>query len=136
VRAVLDPNVIISALLSSTGAPAALLTAWRDGAYDLVVSPALLSELERALGYPKLRQRIPTEAAVDVLAWLQQTAVIVDDPDHHPFMARSRDPGDDYLLALAVAAEAFLVSGDGDLLELGEELPIYSPQSFVAMLRV
>jgi hypothetical protein len=33
VLAVLDPNVIISALLSSKGAPAALLTAGRKGAF-------------------------------------------------------------------------------------------------------
>jgi putative PIN family toxin of toxin-antitoxin system len=136
VRAVLDPNVIISALLSSTGAPAALLTAWGDGAYELVVSPALLSELERALAYPKLRQRIPAEAAAAVLVWLRASAITTDDPDDHPLTARSRDPGDDYLLALAVAAKAILVTGDGDLLELGEELPIHTPQSFVALLRV
>ncbi|MCA1705276.1 MAG: PIN domain-containing protein, partial [Actinobacteria bacterium] len=51
-RAVLDPNVIISAVLSPGGAPARVMTAWLEGRYELVVSPLLLEELERALSYP------------------------------------------------------------------------------------
>lgn len=135
-RAVLDPNVIISALLSSKGAPAALLTAWRDGAFELVASPGLLDELRRALAYPKLRARIPETTADSMIEWLADSATHVDDPSEHPLRARSRDPGDDYLLALAAAADALLVSGDADLLELGSALPIHSPRSFVALLRV
>jgi len=45
-RAVVDPNVIISALLS-TGTTAAVLDAWLEHqAYDPVVCPVLLDELE------------------------------------------------------------------------------------------
>jgi len=56
VRAVLDPNVLISALLSPAGAPAELFTRWFAGEFELVVSPALLEELERALVYPEIRR--------------------------------------------------------------------------------
>jgi len=39
-----------------------VLRAWLDGAFELVVSSQLLSELERALTYPKLRGRVePSE---------------------------------------------------------------------------
>lgn len=135
-RVVLDPNVIISALLSSKGPPAAILTAWSDGAFELVVSPALLAELRRAMAYPKLRQRIDAAEASLVEDWLGASAIHVDDPARRPLRTRSRDPGDDYLLALAAAADALLVSGDGDLLELGEELPIHTPRAFLTLLRV
>ena len=135
-RAVLDPDVIISGLISSKGAPAALLRAWQDGAVELVVSPALLTELRRALAYPKLRRRIEPEEATSVMGWVAASALLVDDPPAHMLAARSRDPGDDYLLALAAVAEALLVSGDVDLLELSEELPIHTPRSFVSLLRV
>jgi predicted nucleic acid-binding protein len=47
---------------------------------------------------------------------------------------RSRDPGDDYLLALAASTGALLVTGDDDLLELGGEPPIHTPRSFAALL--
>lgn len=38
VKAVLDPNAIISALLSPGGSPAKVLRAWIDGRYDLTTS--------------------------------------------------------------------------------------------------
>ena len=34
-KAVLDPNVVISALLSRTGAPAAVFRAWLEGEYGM-----------------------------------------------------------------------------------------------------
>jgi hypothetical protein len=40
VRAVLDPNVLIAALLSPTGAPAQLVGRWLGGEFELVVSDA------------------------------------------------------------------------------------------------
>jgi putative PIN family toxin of toxin-antitoxin system len=136
VRAVLDPNVIISALLSATGAPAAILLAWRAGAFELVVSPLLLAELRGALAYPKLRRRIDAAEATAVIEWLSASALHVDDPATFPLGIHSRDPGDDYLLALAAQADAILVSGDKDPLELSESLPIHTPRSFVALLDI
>ena len=47
-RAVLDPNVLISALLAPKGAPGQVLAKWVIGEFELVVSPLLLAELERA----------------------------------------------------------------------------------------
>lgn len=133
-RAVLDPNVIIAGLLSPGGAPAAILAAWRDGAFELVVSPALLDELRRALAYPKLRRRLQEADTERVIEWLQASALIIEDPVDYPLAARSRDAGDDYLLALAATARSALVSGDADLLELGEELPILAPAAYLAQL--
>jgi predicted nucleic acid-binding protein len=48
VRAVLDPNIAIAALLSQQGAPAQIVSRWHDGEFELVVSEQLLAELERA----------------------------------------------------------------------------------------
>ena len=134
-RAVLDTNVVIAALLSPSGAPAAITMAWRSGAFELVISPLLWSELRRALAYPKLRRLIDEVEAVAVLRWLEEAAVHLDDPTEYRLSIRSRDPADDYLLALAAAADAVLVTGDDDLLELGEGAPIHTPRSFVASLR-
>jgi uncharacterized protein len=132
-RAVLDPNVIISGLLSPEGSPARTLLAWQRSDFELVASPLLLAELERALSYPKLRRRIPTDQAQAVLEWLARSATIMPDPEGPP-PVRSVDPGDDYLLALASSESAVLVSGDDHLLSLAGELPIRSPASFLALL--
>lgn len=132
-RAVLDPNVIISALLSPDGSPARALREWQHGGFELVVSPLLLAELERALAYPKLRRRIPPEETGAVVEWLVRAATVAPDPDGPPPL-RSPDPGDDYLIALAAAQSALLVSGDDHLLGLGARLPVYSPGEFLGLL--
>jgi putative PIN family toxin of toxin-antitoxin system len=130
VRAVLDPNVIISALLSPSANPARVLGAWQQGEFELIVSASLLEELARALAYPKLRRRINGEDARLVVEWFTETATVVGDPERPP--ARSPDPGDDYLIALAAARQAILVSGDRDLLDLSDEIPVFSPAAFLA----
>lgn len=132
-RAVLDPNVIVSAVLSRGGTPAAVLRAWVDGGYELVVSPALLAELERVLGYPKIAQRVSPTQARELLDMLGRDAELVADPGGEP-PVRSPDPDDDYLICLAQAATAVIVSGDADLRGLADQLPVYSPASFLALL--
>ena len=131
-RAVLDVNILISALLSRRGAPAQLITRWLAGEFELVVSDALLGELERALGYPKLRSRIPTPEAQRFVGALRRSACMVVDPNVVP--PRSADPDDDYLLALAAGASALLVSGDRHLLDLSERFPVRSSQQFLETL--
>jgi len=133
VRAVLDPNVIISALLNRQGTPARALQAWLDGSYELVVSEALLSELERALAYPKLRRHVEPHEARELVEFLRRGNRLTDDPTEVPSV-RSPDPGDDYLIALAEATRAVLVSGDRHLLILRDQLPVFSPAEFVESL--
>jgi uncharacterized protein len=133
VRAVLDPNVLISSVLAPHGAPGRLLRAWRVGAFDLIVSPALLDELARALGYPKLRDRVPPAEAREFVELLRRRAELREDPTT-PAPVASADPDDDYLIALAAASQAVIVSGDRHLLDLADELPIYSPAAFAAII--
>ena len=132
-RAVLDPNILISALLSPSGAPAHVVARWLGGEFELVVSELLLAELERALAYPKLRGRIATADAAEFLALLRQGAAHASDRPDPP--RRSLDPGDDYLVALAESERALLVSGDQHLLGLADEFPIRSPRAFLEALQ-
>lgn len=103
------------------------------GAFELVASPLLLAELERALAHPKLRARIHESEATALIEWLGRSATIVPDPGE-PAPRASQDPGDDYLLALAAHERAALVSGDRHLLDLAGELPIYPPTGFLGLL--
>jgi putative PIN family toxin of toxin-antitoxin system len=135
VRAVLDPNVIISALLSPNATPAPVLRAWIDGSFEFVVSPQLIDELARALAYPKLARRIPPDEAIRVTEWLSGSATLVADPVATSTPGLS-DPGDVYLVALARAEGAALVSGDRHLLDLAADQPIYSPTAFLELLGV
>ena len=130
-RAVLDANVLISALLAPAAASATLLRRWLDGEFELVVSERLLAELRRALAYPKLRAHVSGEEADAFVELLRGAAVMAADPASPPRI--SRDSGDDYLLALARATAAVLVSGDQDLLAL-RDAPVESPRSFASKL--
>lgn len=132
-RVVLDVNVLVSALLSRAGAPGRLLVLWLEGAFELVVSEELLAELGRALAYPKLREHISPEDAADFIALLRSTAPMVAGAERPDPI--SRDPGDDYLLALAKASASVLVSGDRDLLVLAPELPIQEPGALLEHLQ-
>jgi uncharacterized protein len=130
VRVLLDANVLVSALISRVGAPARLLELWLEGAFDLVVSEQLLGEVERALAYPKVRQKVAAADAAGFLRLLRDAAEIAPDTEEAP-PARAVDPNDDYLLALAARERVPLVSADSHLLGLGERLPILSPRQFV-----
>lgn len=132
-RAVLDPNVFISGLLSPAGSPAQVLLAWREGRVEVIVSPSLLDELTRALAYPKLLKRIPAADATAAVRWVAEGATQVGDPAGKP-PVRSADPGDDYLIALAAEQRAALVSGDRHLLALSEHIPVYAPRAFLDQL--
>jgi uncharacterized protein len=133
VRAVLDANVLISAILSPRGTPARLLLAWQAGAFDLVVSPALLVELRRALAYPKLTRLVPPADADAFVAWIGRSALLAADPEVEPPI-RAVDPADDYLIALAAVEQAVLVSGDAHLTVLSDRFPVRRPAEFLASL--
>jgi len=53
---VLDTNVVVSVLLSSSGSPAKTITSWEAERFEVATSPALLDELERAIGYERVRK--------------------------------------------------------------------------------
>lgn len=129
-RAVLDPNVLVSAVLSPRGSPGLIVRAWHDGRFDLVVSAALLDELSRVLAYPKLRKRVSEDEARRYLDRLARDGDMVEDPSRRPAV-RSDDPDDDYLIALADDTRAAIVSGDHHLLDLGDRIPVFSPREWL-----
>lgn len=133
-RAVLDPNVVVSAVLSSQGTPARVLIEWLGGGFELLISEKLIRELERVLSYPRIRKRITEEEAQELIELLVRRALHAADPPEPPSKPSS-DPGDDYLIALAEAQSAVLVSGDGHLLKLSRDLPIYSPKDFLNLIK-
>jgi putative PIN family toxin of toxin-antitoxin system len=135
VRVVLDPNVLVSAAISSSGPPRKVLDAWIDERFEMIASPTLLGELRDVLHRPRFRRWISVELANEIIDGIAHDAVLVDDPP--PLLGVSRDPDDDYLIALARDAAAdCLVSGDRHLLELTEaDPPILTPGQFLDLLQ-
>jgi putative PIN family toxin of toxin-antitoxin system len=130
-RAVLDPGVLVSALITPTGRPAKLLLAARAGSFELIISPQLLDELQAVLRREKFRRYVDLDDVTAYLDLLRRDAQLVADPETPPPI-RCTDPDDDYLIALAHSQNAALVSGDSDLLELAAKIPVFSPAEFLA----
>ncbi len=133
-RVVLDPGVLIAAVISPSGAPAELLERWRDGEFDIVVSPKLLDELEGVLLRPKFNTLASADEVHSLVNALAAGGVGFDDPAEPPSV--TADPDDDYLVALAVASGAdALVSGDRHLTSLRDPpVPVLAPRALVDRL--
>ena len=133
-RAVLDTNVLVSALITPAGASARLLVELRAGAFELVVSPALLAELREVLHRERFRRYVSVEDADAYVDAISRDAVVMDDPpaETGPVVG---DPYDQFLVDLArVARVDALVSGDARVLALRGRLPVRSPAEFLESL--
>ena len=135
-KAVIDTNVLIAGLLWR-GPPHALLAQVRAGNVSLVSSPALLAELADVIGRAKFDEIFArtNTSREHSLAELLRLAEVVDPPPLQRPVCR--DPDDDEVLALAIATKAdFIVSGDKDLLSLGNPhgIPILAPTEALSLL--
>lgn len=135
-RAVIDTNVLLSGLIWH-GPPHRLIEQVRAGPLTLISSPALLAELAEVITRAKFAAILGrSNTSPDrTLAEVRLLAEMVDPP---PLPASvSRDPDDDAVLALAVAAQVdLIVTGDADLLVLGAYagIPIVTPNQAIALL--
>jgi putative PIN family toxin of toxin-antitoxin system len=128
VRVVFDTNVLISALVYG-GLPRELLSRVFRGEITLVTSTVLMNELEEVL---VARFAHDPSLARTVRAEIELLAEVVDATE----LARvARDPGDDAVLAVAIAGEASaIVTGDRDLLVLAEHhgIRVVTPRDFAS----
>lgn len=133
-RVVLDPNVLVSALISPAGPPREILAAWIQGRFELIVSPALLTELADVLARAKFRRWVSAATAAEFVDGLAEDALVIEDPEPQPGL--SPDPDDDYLITLArTGAADYLISGDGHLTGLADPTPpVFTPRQFRELL--
>jgi len=134
-RAVIDTNVLISALISPNGTPGRILRHLEE--FTIISSSTLVAELVRVLHYKHIAKRyVLDERKIDMfLERLGPVTELVGIPQTTPRV--SRDPDDDKFLACAIAGRAdYVVSGDQHLLEIGEykDVRILTPFQFLALL--
>lgn len=136
-RLVLDTNVVVAGLLWN-GAPRRLLDRVIDSDDTVLLSsPVLLAELTHTLNYRKFSTRI-AQSGMNVEAWVQHYQALVTLVDPRT-VARvvERDPDDDHVIACALTARAeAIVSGDRDLLELGQHHGIAILTAAQALARI
>jgi putative PIN family toxin of toxin-antitoxin system len=120
-KVVLDTNVFVGSLLVRQGLPARVLDAWRERQFLLVISPAIIAEIEPTLRYPRIRRKYTVaDDDLDGLRTLLERDALLVPGDAAIKGAIPDAPADERVLACAVEAGAdFIVSGDRHLLDLG-----------------
>jgi uncharacterized protein len=112
-RVVLDTNVYISAVMFG-GLPGSLLDLALLRAFTLIISPALLDELDEKL---QAKFEMSPEDAAFLRARLESVAHVVE--PRETLSVIIEDPDDNRVLECAVKGEAgVIVSGDRHLLRL------------------
>jgi putative PIN family toxin of toxin-antitoxin system len=105
-------------------------------AFEIVVSTEIIDEVLRALNHPKVRRVIRN--AVDAALWFEDIIVLAElVAGDYRISGASDDPDDDKYIAAAVEGRAsMLVTGDLDLLKVGEceGVRIITPRAFLDML--
>ncbi|MDE3088331.1 MAG: putative toxin-antitoxin system toxin component, PIN family [Chloroflexota bacterium] len=133
-RAVVDTNILIRALIKPDGTVGPVLKRLAANDYTLVYSESILDELLAKFALPRIRQKyhLDDHAIETVLALFALRGVLV-----HPTrrVQVCRDPKDDMIIEAALEGAAeYIVTGDEDLLTLKrfEKIQIVTPRIFLA----
>jgi len=119
VKVVIDSSVVVAALATPNpeSASRVVLAAVAAGLVDLVITDELEAEYRRAVEYPQVRRyaaKVDRQRFVDAIVATAERVEPTPTPGAVP-----KDPGDDMVLAAALAGRAdFLVSLDRHLLDL------------------
>jgi putative PIN family toxin of toxin-antitoxin system len=127
-RVVLDTNVLVSGLAYPGSVPGRIVSAWRQGGLDVVLSRYILDEMIRVL--PRLSKVTLSPAEIRDLAdsFMFLADIVKPGDERDPNL---RDPADQPVLATLMAAQAqYLITGDKDLLALAGQYPIITPAEF------
>ena len=135
-RAVIDTNILVRAVIRPQGTVGPVLLRLRQGDYILLYARPLLEELVDVLNRPHIRDkyRLTDQDVRTVLGLILLRGEGVTPGER---IAACRDPKDDKFLEVAVAGKAgVIVSGDQNLLVLHPfaGIPILSPAAFLQML--
>jgi len=133
-KVVLDANIFISFLISHQPPISTILDLWAKGELEVCYSAEILEELEAFLKYPKIRKLVSgleTESLIDAVKIMGILVV----PTKKIEICRDKKDNK-YLEVSLESVSKFLISGDKDLLALGEfeGIKIVSPRVFVSLL--
>ncbi|QLQ10521.1 MAG: putative toxin-antitoxin system toxin component, PIN family [Nocardioidaceae bacterium] len=113
-RVVIDPNVFISATITPNGALGPILGLIDKGTLVPVVTQHLVDEVVDVLSRPKLARYVKPGGGAAFEEQMRRLGEWHADIAEPP--AVTRDPKDDYLVALALTARAeAITTGDDDL---------------------
>lgn len=130
-RVVLDTNVLLSGLAYPGSVPGKIVSAWRHGALEVVLSHFILNELRRVLPRLRARHGLTNAEIADLVDCLAFEAELIE-PDTE-LDAELTDAFDQPVLGtLRSSAADALITGDKALLALAHKHPVMTPAVFWA----
>jgi len=115
VRAVIDTNIWVSALLNPHGYPAKLRKAFEEGLIEVIISEPILEEIADVLSRPRIRDKYGvTEADI------RELLILIEERSEHALVSGDinicRDMDDNLIIETAIKGNAkYLVSRDDDV---------------------
>jgi len=131
VRVALDTNVLVAAV--ATRGLCADVVNLIMAEHELILGEAVLTELKRVL---RKKMRVPAEVIDEYDSLLRRESRVV--PKAKALVVAIRDKSDIPVLSEAIAGNAeVLITGDRDLLDIAEQLPlqILTPREWWEQLR-
>jgi putative PIN family toxin of toxin-antitoxin system len=133
-RAVIDTNVLVSALIRRQGVSGQVLRHLRNGSFTILYSVPLMVELVNVLSRLHIQSKYHVQSD-DIIALINVIRLRGELVSPNQMVEACRDPKDNRFLEAALEGKAdMIVSGDADLLELREfkAIPILSVAEFLA----
>jgi len=117
VKAVVDTNIWVSALVAPFGSAAKLIELWKIGKFKLIISELQTSELYEVLS----RSQFTTKYRIDEKKVEDLIVSIIENAEHilleKSAISCCRDPDDDIIIETAIRGKAkYLVTGDKDII--------------------
>jgi len=115
IRAVLDTNIWVSAILNPSGFPAEIIKSFRQGDLLAVISEPIISEIADVLSRPRIKNKYGI-TEIDILELL----ILIEERCEHVLLAGDikvcRDPEDNGVIETAIKGHAsYIVTRDDDI---------------------
>jgi len=115
IKAVIDTNIWVSALLNPFGFPAALRKAFAEGAFQSIISEPILLELAEVLNRPRIKDKYGL-----TVKDIQELLILIEERSEHVLLSGNisicRDKDDNLILETAIKGQAqYIVTRDDDI---------------------
>jgi len=115
IKAVIDTNIWVSAILCPSGFPAKLRESFADGIFHSVISEPMLLELAEVLSRPRIKEKYGI-SEYDI----QELLILIEERSEHVMLsgdvAICRDKDDNLIIETAIKGQAnYIVTRDDDI---------------------
>lgn len=131
-KAVVDTNVFISGIFWD-GSPNKVISAWKDGKFELIISSEIIDELTAVLNDFEIK--LPEDMSKEWINLVVRNSVLVEPKEK--LQVVKDDPADNKFIEAAIEGKAkYIVTGDTHLKQINEfrGIRIVTAKKFLELL--